>query len=161
MTEWEEEKAQHKKFAKDLFNYTWDLMDRPQRTEEEDETMIHAAHASRFHWGIVGTPLNFARGEWQISRAYSLVKRAEPALFHARKSLAFCSENNIGGFDLGFAYEALARAFAVLGDSKQRDENLELARQCAARVEDENDKKWLLANVESVTTLTVPVWEEA
>ena len=30
--------------------------------------MIHAAHASRYHWSQVGTKANLARGEWQVSR---------------------------------------------------------------------------------------------
>ena len=42
--------------------------------------MLHAAHASRFHWGEVGEPVNFARGEWQISRVYAVLGRPEPAI---------------------------------------------------------------------------------
>ena len=45
--------------------------------------MIHAAHASRHHWAAVGTGVNLARGEWQISRVYVTLGRGEPALFHA------------------------------------------------------------------------------
>ena len=35
--------------AVDLFNYTWTLIEKPDRTAEDD-AMIHAAHASRHHW---------------------------------------------------------------------------------------------------------------
>ena len=45
----------HKKLGIELFNYTWELLEKPQRTREEDDTMMHAAHASRFHWGKAGT----------------------------------------------------------------------------------------------------------
>jgi hypothetical protein len=48
------EQETHKKFAVDLFNLTWDLLDKPERSADEDDKMIHAAHASRFHWGEVG-----------------------------------------------------------------------------------------------------------
>jgi len=41
--------------------------------------MIHAAHASRFHWGEIGKPINLGRGEWQISRVYSVLNRPESA----------------------------------------------------------------------------------
>lgn len=63
----------HERFAIELFNLVWDLMDREVRTPEEDDRMLHAAHASRFHWGEIGTPLEFERGEWQISRVYSVL----------------------------------------------------------------------------------------
>ena len=55
----EDEKI-HKQFGIDLFNATWDLMDKPVRTIEEDDEMIHGAHASRYHWGKVGAPVNLA-----------------------------------------------------------------------------------------------------
>ncbi|TJY41541.1 hypothetical protein E5161_14175 [Cohnella pontilimi] len=148
----------HKKLAADLFNVTWDLIEKTERNEMEDETMINAAHASRFHWGIVGTPLHFARGEWQISRVYSLVGRAEPALYHAKKSLELCLDNDLGDFDLGFAYEALARAYAAEGDITQRDENIALAKQASDQVENESDRAWLLNNILTVASLTIPKW---
>ena len=46
-----------------------------------------AARASRFHWGEVGEPVNRVRGEWQCSRVYAVLGRAEPALWHARRCL--------------------------------------------------------------------------
>ena len=54
---------EHQKFAVDLFNLTWSLLDKKDRTQEEDDKMIHAVHASRFHWGEIGKPLHFERGE--------------------------------------------------------------------------------------------------
>lgn len=151
----------HKKLAVDLFNLTWDMIEQPERSEIEDETMVNAAHASRFHWGMVGTTLNFARGEWQISRVYSLVARPEPALYHAEKSLKLCLDSHLGDFDLGFAYEAVARAYAVKGDITKCDENIALAIQSAERVEKESDRKWLLKNVNTVESLSLRHGEKA
>ena len=54
----------HRKQAVDLFNFTWTLIDKPDRTPDDDDLMIHAAHASRYHWGVVGTPTNYLRGDW-------------------------------------------------------------------------------------------------
>src|SRR5256885_17212243 len=91
------------------FNYTWSLLERADRTAEEDDLMVHAAHASRFLWEDVGGPTQRARGEWQISRVYAVLGRAEPALHHARRCLEICQANDMGGFDLGFPHAALAR----------------------------------------------------
>lgn len=150
----------HRKLAADLFNFTWDFIEKTVRSEIEDETMINAAHASRFHWGLVGKPVNFARGEWQISRAYSVVYRAEPALYHAKKSLELCLVNQLGHFDLGFAHEAMARAYAVQGDTTQRDENIGHARQAAENVGEEEDRIWLLKNIDTIASLSLPQWED-
>jgi hypothetical protein len=149
----------HKQLAIELFNFTWDLIEKPDRNETEDETMVNAAHASRFHWDMVGTAQHFATGEWQISRVYSLVGRPEPALFHAQKSLALCQNNQLGDFNTGFAYEALARAYATQGDTKQRDENIALANRSAEKVDKESDRVWLLKNVNTIASLSLPIWE--
>jgi DNA-binding transcriptional MerR regulator len=60
--------AGHRRLAVDLFNHTWTLIEKEERTPAEIDEMIHSAHASRYHWSKVGTGANLARGEWQVSR---------------------------------------------------------------------------------------------
>ena len=48
------DKDWHRKFAIDLFNQVWDLMDKEDRTQEDNDRMLHAAQASRYHWGETG-----------------------------------------------------------------------------------------------------------
>lgn len=61
-----------KLLASQLFNETWRLMEQEERSRDDDDRMIHTAHASRYHWGQVrdATPPHRARGDWQISRVY-------------------------------------------------------------------------------------------
>ncbi|HVP26657.1 MAG TPA: hypothetical protein VMT26_03220 [Candidatus Bathyarchaeia archaeon] len=150
MSEQTQPKELHKKFAIDLFNLTWSLLDKKDRTPDEDDKMVHAAHASRFHWGEIGTPLEFERGEWQISRVYSVLKRSEPALYHAKRCLEICKKNNIGDFDIAFAYEALARAYAIAGLKAQCKENMELAGKAAEQIKKEDDKKYFLNELKTI-----------
>src|SRR5262245_6078026 len=111
--------ATRRKLAADLFNHTWTLLEKPDRSQAEDDEMIHCAHASRFHWGEVGEPVNLARGEWQCARVYSVLGRAEPALHHARRCLEINEANGIADFDIAAAYEARARAYLTAGDATQ------------------------------------------
>lgn len=131
---------QERKLAASLFNRVWELLDKPDRTAAEVDEMIHAAHASRHHWGPIGQPVNWARGEWQVSRVYAVLGRAEPALFHARRCLELCTAHGIGDFDRAYAYEALARASAVAGAAEDRDRYLALARTAAADIRDPDDR---------------------
>ncbi|MEW5876159.1 MAG: hypothetical protein AB1752_13385 [Candidatus Zixiibacteriota bacterium] len=144
------EEEMHRKFARDCFNHVWTLMEKDERTTEEDDEMVHAAHASRFHWGKVGTPVNLARGEWQISRVYAELGSAEAAKYHALRCLSICEENNIGDFDLAFAYEAVARASALAGHKAERDQYLALAREVGSKIDKEEDRKWLMQNLDSI-----------
>jgi hypothetical protein len=141
------EQELHKKFAADLFNLTWDLLDKEERSKEEEDRMLHAAHASRFHWGEIGTPLQFERGEWQVSRVYAVLNRPQAALYHAQRCLDICTANQIGDFDIAFAYEALARAHAIAGDSEKSQEYVRLAEQAAEKIEDEGNREYFLSEL--------------
>ncbi len=132
----------HEQLAKQLFNKAWDYLDMKERTPEDELNMIHSAHASRYHWGVIGQPLQFERGEWQISRVYSILKRPEPALYHAKKCLEICLENQIGDFDLAFAYEAIARAYHIAGDSENYDKYRSLAMEAGEQIKEDGIKKY-------------------
>jgi DNA-binding transcriptional MerR regulator len=139
-----------RKAAADLFNYTWTLLEKPDRTEREADLMIHATHASRFMWEEIGEPVNHARGEWQIARVYSVLDRPEPALFHARRCLQIVEEHGIGDFDLACAYEALARAHAVAGEREAARRHELQGREAARRIEDPDDRELVLADLDAL-----------
>jgi hypothetical protein len=140
----------HRKLGADLFNGTWTLLERSDRTAADDVRMIHMAHASAYHWLQAGGPQNFARSHWQCSRVYAAVGRAEPALYHARFVLDICERHGIGDFDLAYAYEALARAYAVGGDSAESARWLARARAAAAGIAEQDDRDLLLADLATI-----------
>ncbi|MGZ5288444.1 MAG: hypothetical protein ACXWE5_03075 [Actinomycetota bacterium] len=139
-----------RQLAVDLFNATWELLDAPDRSPDDDLRMLHMAHASRHHWAQVGEPVNLARGEWQVSRVYAVLGRAAPARFHGERCLEICEEHGIGDFDLAYAYEALARAAAVAGDGLERDRRLAQARTAAEAVADPEDREHLDGDLATV-----------
>ncbi len=146
----EESKDYHRKFAIDCFNGTWDLIDKKTRTHDDDIKMIHTAHASRYHWGEIGSPLEFARGDWQLSRVYALLGDGTSAIKYAEESLNHCLENNIGDFDLAFAYEALARASLILRDETNFNKYFNLAKESAEAIEEEENQKYFLRELNSI-----------
>jgi DNA-binding transcriptional MerR regulator len=99
-----------------LFNRVWGLLEKGERTADDDQELVNSAHASRLHWTSIGTPRHLAIGDWQISRVYSVLGRPEPAVHHAR----LCLDNARLATDepwlLASAYEGLARAYAAGGD---------------------------------------------
>lgn len=145
MQEW------HKVQAIQNFNKTWDFIDLNDRSEEDNLQMVHTAHASRYHWGEVGTPLEFARGEWQISRVYSVLGMFESAFYHGKSSLDYCLKNNIKDFDLAFAYEAVARAYMVGNNHELMEKYLSLAREAAAQIAEKDDRDYLLSEIKTIT----------
>src|SRR5258706_10604962 len=106
------EPAQHRAEGVALFNAVWEMLDLPDRTPAQDDQIVHAAHASRWHWSQAGElagDQQRAVGEWQCSRVYSVLGRGEPAIHHARACLAICEDSGLDGWVVAAAYEALAR----------------------------------------------------
>ena len=85
------EHDERRQLAADLFNHAWSLLEQADRTPDQDDEMIHAAHASRYHWGEVGTAGDRARGEWQWARVYAVLGRAEPRGSSAAGVLPGCA----------------------------------------------------------------------
>ena len=141
--------AEERQLAVDLFNHAWTLIELDGRTAEQDDELIHAAHASRHHWAAVGTPANLARGEWQLSRVYTVLGRAEPALHHAQRCLVYCEANPdaLEDWDLPYAHEALARAHALAGEADGAGRHAAAARELTARVADAEDREHLEADL--------------
>lgn len=142
--------ADRRQLAVDLFNHVWTLLERSDRSALEDDEMLHAAHASRYHWGEVGAPVNLARGEWQCSRVYAVLGRAEPALWHARRCRVLCEEHGIGDFDIAFAHEAIARALRLAGDHAEADAAVARARELAADIAEDEDRELLLGDLATI-----------
>jgi hypothetical protein len=139
-----------RRLAVDLFNHTWTLLEKEDRSERESDLMVDAAHASRFFWEEAGGPVNHARGEWQLSCVYATLGRAEPALVHAQRCLDLCDRHGIVDFDLAYAHEALARAHAVAGDADAAGRAAARAREAAERIAEADDREQLLADLATV-----------
>ena len=142
--------ATERQEAIDLFNLVWQLLETVDRSVEQDDRMLHAAHASRFHWGEVGDPVNLVRGEWQCSRVYAVLGRSEPALHHGRRCLDLCEEHGVADFDLAYAYEALARAHALVGDRDEVTRLIGLAEQASVDIADLDDREHLLRDLTTI-----------
>jgi hypothetical protein len=145
----EKEKA----VAVGCFNGAWQLLEKDDRTADEDALMVHMAHSSTYHWGNVGTEVNQVRGEWQCSRVYAVLGRAEPALYHAERALDICRAANIGDFDIAFCYEALARAYAVAGDHERKARWLAAGHAALDGIAADEDRALVLTDLETVATL--------
>ncbi len=147
---------QRRVLASDFFNRVWELLEQPKRTRDQDDEMLHGAHASRALWAGVGTVANLARGEWQCSRVYAVLGRSEPALWHARRCLELCEQaqpGKLADFDWPFACEALARAYAVAGDRATALNWLERAADAALRIAEADDRELVATDLRDIRRL--------
>ena len=130
----------HQRFTVDLNNLVWNLLEKDQRTRDENERMVHAAHASHYHWSVIGHPINLARGYWLISHVYAVLNQAGPALYFATRCWDVTSTEGFIDFDLAYAYEALARAHASNGDKENSQHYLQLAQEAGEKIKNHGDR---------------------
>lgn len=149
----EAEREFHRKVAASSFNQAWDYLDRKNRSPDDDLRMLHLAHASRYHWGLVGTAENQAVGEWQLSRIYAELGQHDLALRFAKASLSTCKKNGLDGI-VHTAYEAIARAYATAKDSKNAEKYLAQARRHLEELSlDKEDRKIYLSQIRDTKRL--------
>ena len=137
----------HKRFAVNCFNHIWSLLEKSSRTKGEDQTMIHLAHASHYHWLQVGEPINEQRGEWMLARVYTVLSDKEKALKHADNCLVLTKQFRFKGFDLGYAHECVARAVALNGNQENALNHKKLAIKAGELIVDQEDKKIFFADL--------------
>jgi hypothetical protein len=134
-------------FAPRAFNEAWELLDLAEPSREEEEAMLAATFAQRYHWYQVGSPRNQAIADWQVSRVAAVLGYADLALRFAERSLATCIDHDLDAFVTGFAHEAIARAAADVDDVEMFTEHLEAAKEKLSEIEDPEERDVLEADL--------------
>lgn len=147
-----EDRELHRKLGAQLFNRVWDLLATEARTPDQDAELIHAVHASAYHWTQVGEGPRLARAEWQCSWVYSELERPEPALYHAHRCEAVCKQyaDELEDFDMPAMHEAFARAQLVAGNREEALHRLRLANDLCAKIADPEDREIIQAQIDSI-----------
>lgn len=139
--------AAHRWFAVDCFNATWDLIERTDRSAEDDDEMVRRAMASHWHWTRREDygPRNASIAHWLIARVYALVGEAERAMHHGRRSLDVLADaDDVDDFFRAYAHEAMARAAHIDGDVEERDRHVARVHSFLDMIDEEDNRKALL-----------------
>ena len=142
--------AVHRYFSVYCFNRTWDLLEKVDRTAEEDEAMLQTCMASLWHWSQRPdcTDKNKSVGAWQAARVYAVLNQPENARRYAQMALDY----SIGqpAFYQAYAYEALARAEASAGNRAQAEWCIEKSSELAQLVEKVEERKLILDDLKTI-----------
>ncbi|MEQ8785956.1 MAG: hypothetical protein RIC55_06640 [Pirellulaceae bacterium] len=136
------EKA-HRWFAVEFNNRAWDLIEAESRTAQQEQDLIHAAHASTYHWRQIGTSLHYLRALTLLASAYNVVGDYSGGLRYANDALAMLAKDDLEDtpFDRAVTYACVARANAGLGKTDQARQDKQRARDEAAKLEDVADRQ--------------------
>lgn len=137
-----EEKKWHLQFAKSANQEVWKWLEKPRISLDEKQQLIHATHASCFHWSIAGGKVHQQRANWLLSRVYVVVDDAPQALKYAQVCLDLTKTyvREMQDFDLAYAYEAMARASFMNKRSGDGVRFLRQAKKMGDKIHQEEDK---------------------
>lgn len=140
-------KEQHIQLAIDLFNQSWDLLMKSDRSSDDEAVLINTVHASLWHWRQAGQPINVLRGEWMICHVYTLLQHREEAIYHANNVLRLKEELAPTDWDLAYCYEAMARVMALHGNNEEFEKYHALAEEAGKKIAEEDDRKQFEADM--------------
>jgi hypothetical protein len=148
-----EERDLHRWFGTQLNNGTWEVIAEgsvdPSSPIVDRENALYSAFASAYHWRMVGDEANMARGEHLISRVAIVVGEYEMALQHAERcrEIVESHPSMMAEWDEPFAYEAIARANAALGNVDSAISALTVARDLTQSVSEAGDREVLVGEL--------------
>jgi len=137
-------------FAVAAFNGAWDLIDKTDRTPDDDRQMLTLAFASRWHWGEIGTDENRAVSDWQVAHVASLIGEASLALSFAQAAYDTARSADLPDWMQASTAEGLARAHACAGDMASYEQYANEARERCSRLDDEEDRELILGQLASI-----------
>lgn len=141
----------HYYFAMEFQRQTWDLLEKKERSRFDDVRMLDYAHASQAHWRTTGTAVRQQRGEWLISRVHAVLGEGIQALKHAQLCHELLQNNpsEMEASDFAFAYEAIARAYAVNGEKAEALKFIEKAQKAGEAIQEQGDREAFFADFNS------------
>ncbi len=119
------------------------MLDKDRRSMDEEDEMVLAAQTSLYHWGKVGNAAQLQRGYWLLSHVFSVLLKPAQAVKFANKCMQVTKANQaeMKDFDLAYAFEGLARAYALEGNKKLAAENYDQAKKAGVSIEDDEDRQ--------------------
>ena len=129
--------------GRQMNNQTWGLLSKTDRTKDDDEKMVYFAKASLYHWrkSPQFKPINEQRSQWMLAHAFAVLNRGDEALVHAETCMDITMNESLKGFDLAYAYESKARAYAAIGDSEKMNKCFLNAKSSGEKIKGDEDRK--------------------
>lgn len=125
-----------RRLASQANNRAWTLAEMLSRSPEQDEAMLHAAHAAMHFWSIVGDPGHRANAEQLLAHVYALLKWPERAALYLGKSSAYFEQRIGEPWEVAFGHAVAANVAYAAGNLTDHARHYAKAVAAAADITD-------------------------
>ena len=129
----------HKHFAVQANNRAWELSVL-ERTAEQDQEMLDAAHASAWHWSAVGTELNRMRATMLLAEVHALLGLGASALRYAEEMRTYFLGRETPDWELAFTHVIHAHAASAAGAVDTHRVAYQAAKIALQAIADDEDR---------------------
>jgi hypothetical protein len=131
----------HRWFAIESNNEAWRLAEQGSRTPEENERMVHLAHAAALHWSAVGDDDTRARAWGLLAQAHALAGNGALAVQYAALNLDYVMGRSSADWEIAFAQIIMSNALHANGQRDEHRRYYELAQRSGEAIFDPEDKE--------------------
>jgi hypothetical protein len=136
----EEAEIWQRRLASQANNRAWELAELAERTPEDNEEMLQAAHAAMYCWKIVGTANNRAHAAQLVAHVYALLASPGPAKHYLAQSQPYFLGQACDAWEEAFAHAVAANVAAASGDREAHTRHYLAAESLVASLPDEVDR---------------------
>jgi hypothetical protein len=108
-----------RRLASQANNRGWALSEKLSRTQEEDEDMLHAAHAAMHLWKQAGQPGQIAHAALLLAHTYALQRLGQPAAHHLAQATPWLFAEGRDAWEVALAHAVAANVAAANQDAVQ------------------------------------------
>ena len=136
-----------RKLAAQANNRAWTLSESSSRSPQEDEEMLHAAHASNYFWRIVGSASNRAHASQLLAHVYALLKLPDPAAHYFSQAEPVFLQQECEPWERACAFLVKANVAASAGQVDVHARCYVEAERLIAALPDPEDREILYATL--------------
>ncbi len=139
-----------RRLASQANNRAWSLAEKIGRSPEEDEEMLHAAHAAMHFWNIVGHANNRAHAAQLLAHVYASLKLPNPARHYLAKSQPVLMAASAEPWERALAHAVASNVAAAAGLAGEHAEHHRTATALVAALADPEDRAILEATLRAL-----------
>ena len=122
----------HRYFAIEANNRAWTLVEKADRSQDENRELLRVAGVSQWHWEAVGTEVHKARASMLMAEVYAQRGYGDAATRAGRTFAANVDGRDAPGWEVAFKHAILAHAASARGDAAEHTAEYAKAEEVAA-----------------------------
>jgi hypothetical protein len=151
-----DDEIDHRSLGIASYQRCWELLDRDNRSKNDEVELLTEAFTARHHWLLAGGTQEWIISDWMVARAAAAVGDGPLSVRFAVRADAATKDTDVDDWLRASTAEGVARAYAALGDATNRDLWAETSARLVEAIADDEDRALIADQLASVPAAKSP-----